>query len=280
MKKLLYILLFIHISITGISQAIQLTNPTGGAIWPAYSIQKIEWTSVNIDNIKIDYSLDSGRNWLSLINSYPAAAGYYEWTVPYKTSDSCFFRIADIANPGTLSTNYPNHPFIIPAASMQLNNLPGIVYTGTAIPLNWVSNGLQQVNIYLSSDSAQTFTVIATGVNATINYYNWIVPEINAFNCFIKIQSAGQDSTTAISTIPFAIQKLAKSTATKFKGGYYDGYAAANNSTKKILLTAPNTVDSIFGNTIYPIQWKENNMDLVNIYFSFLNNNFSQSLPL
>ncbi len=67
---------------------LQLKKPAAGDIWPALSVQRIEWSTANIDNIKIETSLDSGRTWTVLLSSYPASATYYEMTKGYVHADN------------------------------------------------------------------------------------------------------------------------------------------------------------------------------------------------
>ncbi|MCX6300049.1 MAG: hypothetical protein NTY72_13255, partial [Bacteroidetes bacterium] len=119
MKKKLLLLVTLLISFTAFSQVLQLQKPAAGDLWPAYSTQRIVWTSTNINSIKIESSLDSGRTWSVIVGSYPATATYYDWTVPNKISDSCFIRISDVLNAATTSSNYSGSPFKIPPPSIS-----------------------------------------------------------------------------------------------------------------------------------------------------------------
>jgi len=64
------------------------------------------------------------------------------------------------------------------------------------------------------------------------------------------------------------INSLAVSLVNKFKGGAFDGHAVSNNLQKRVQLLAPNKPDSLFGSTVYTIQWKQNNVDQINLKFS------------
>ncbi|OYU55558.1 MAG: hypothetical protein CFE25_11625 [Chitinophagaceae bacterium BSSC1] len=250
---------------------LQLKKPAAGDIWPALSVQRIEWSSANIDNIKLESSLDSGRTWTVLLSSYPASATYYEWTVPEKTSDSCYIRISDVLDPSTSSSNYKNNPFKIPAPSISIDPLPNAVFAGTVLPISWVSSGIRKLNIYVSYDNKATYTKIADTVTGNYFYYNWIVPANYQTTCFVKLESASNTGLTAINESAFAIEALAKGRVDKFKGGAFDGHSVSSNAQRLLEITKPNTRDSVFGNTAYTISWKQNNLERVNLYYSIDN---------
>jgi len=148
------------------AQVIQLRKPAKGDVWPAFTLQRIQWTSTNIDNIKIESSLDSGKTWNTIISSYPASAEFYDWEVPNKVSDSCFIRVTDVANPGTFSTNYPANPFIIPKSGLSLDAIPSMVYGRSVLPIPWTHSGIKKVNVALSYSGRSQFVKIADTVSA------------------------------------------------------------------------------------------------------------------
>ncbi len=250
---------------------LQLKKPAAGDIWPALSVQRIEWSSANIDNIKLETSLDSGRTWTVLLSSYPASATYYEWTVPEKTSDSCYIRISDVLDASTSSSNYKNSPFKIPAPSISIEPLPNAVFAGTVLPISWVSSGIRKLNIYVSYDNKATYTKIADTVPGNYFYYSWIVPANYQTNCFVKLESVNNTGLTAINESAFAIETLAKGRADKFKGGAYDGHSVSSNANRTLVITKPNARDSVFGNTAYTIGWKQSNLERINLYYSIDN---------
>lgn len=268
MKRLLLILLLLGTGSCLFAQTLELTRPAGGTIWPAYSIQRIEWSSANVDNIKIESSLDSGRTWSVIINSYPASAQLYEWEIPNKISDSCFIRISDVTNATISSSNYKKNPFKIPPPGIVIDTLPASVQAGTVLPISWTSSGIKKLNLYISYGNRNDFVKIADTVPATVFYYNWQVPSSIASQCFVKAEDASQAALSDTTKLPFEIVRLPRNTSAKFKGGAFDGHTAANNKQKNLTLLSPGLADSVFGNTRYSIAWKQNNTERVNIYFS------------
>ena len=46
---------------------------------------------------------------------------------------------------------------------------------------------IEFVNIYFSSNNGQNYQLIAANIDAKLGTYNWLVPDINADNCLIKV---------------------------------------------------------------------------------------------
>lgn len=259
------------------AQAIVLRKPIKGDIWPSYSKQRIVWDASNVDNIKIESSLDSGRTWKLEVSSYAASAGFYEWDVPNKTSDSCFIRIIDVDDSTKSSSNYPNNPFKIPPPGITIDSIPTTVFKGAVQPITWVSSGVRKVNIFVSYNNKISFTKIADSVIATSFYYNWIVPNITGSQCYIVINDANNNTLADTLKLSFALANLPVINTNKYNGGYFDGHASAANSANLLKLLTLNNADSIYGSSIQNIKWDARNIDLINIYYS-ANNGSSWSL--
>ena len=85
-------------SLLGPLNSISLTSPNGGENWIIGNSYNITWSSSNITNVKIDYTTNSGSNWINIISSTSASAGSYNWTVPNTPSSQYMVRISDAAN--------------------------------------------------------------------------------------------------------------------------------------------------------------------------------------
>src|SRR5690606_17315785 len=80
--------------------SVTVTSPNTNVAWQANTTQSITWTSANIDNVLIEYTIDNGSNWTSIITT-PAGSGAYSWLVPQVPGGStqCAIRITDVLNP-------------------------------------------------------------------------------------------------------------------------------------------------------------------------------------
>lgn len=266
--KLLIVYSLILFAIGAKGQAILLQKPTKGDIWPGFSIQRIQWSSSNIDNIKLESSLDSGRSWNTIVASYPASAGYYDWELPNLVSDSCYIRVSDILNPTTSSSNFKNNPFIIPKPSLSLDSIGNQFFSRTSIPVSWTFSGVKKINIYISYGNTFQFQKIVDSVSANNGYYNLILKDTAINNCYLKIEDLSNPGFSDTLNAPFSIIALPNNNLTKFKGGFYDGHSTTSNRKTELLLISPNKKDSLIGSKNYTIRWKEQNIEKIKIEYS------------
>jgi hypothetical protein len=96
MKQFLTTVLLLVVIAFAKSQSLQITSPNGGEVWQGGSVHNITWTSTNVDNIKIEYSLNNGLTWTVIAASYPVSSSSYSWTVPCIGSTQVKVRITSV----------------------------------------------------------------------------------------------------------------------------------------------------------------------------------------
>jgi hypothetical protein len=75
---------------------ITVTAPLADERLPIGTTKMIEWNAVGcIDNVKIDYSLDLGATWTTLVTNM-TNSGLYGWTIPELPSARVLIRISDL----------------------------------------------------------------------------------------------------------------------------------------------------------------------------------------
>jgi hypothetical protein len=81
----------------GFTPYINILYPNGGEYWINGTTEAIAWTSENIDDVKIELSIDNGTNWITIVDSIPNT-GLYTWTVntPYY-SEECLIKVSDLS---------------------------------------------------------------------------------------------------------------------------------------------------------------------------------------
>ncbi len=99
---------------------ISVLSPNGGEVWGRNTIQEIQWSVDEIENVKIDYTTNDGTEWNNIIPNINGNIGTYNWSVPNTTSSSCKIRISDIQNSTTfdISDNF----FTIGKTEIEPNN--------------------------------------------------------------------------------------------------------------------------------------------------------------
>ncbi|WP_375754837.1 lamin tail domain-containing protein [Corallococcus exercitus] len=76
--------------------SVKVTAPNGGETLQAGSTFSITWTSSNVAQVTITYTLD-GTVWRTVASNVAASSGRYTWTVPSESSSSARVRVADSA---------------------------------------------------------------------------------------------------------------------------------------------------------------------------------------
>ncbi len=119
MKNHLYVLIMIIIAVTALGFApesdsfgsrgedrdfrkITIVNPLGGEKFLAGSKQKISWQiSRSIRYVKIEYSIDNGKNWIEIVKSMKMDEPFasYDWEVPCTPTSEAKIRITDVYGP-------------------------------------------------------------------------------------------------------------------------------------------------------------------------------------
>ncbi len=103
-----------------------LTSPNGGETLGAGLVHPISWTSSgNIGNsISIEYSINGGSNWYSIVESTPVGSGSYEWEIPAYSSNSVLVRIRSNDNPtiSDISDAYFSMEVCIANAAFSVNS--------------------------------------------------------------------------------------------------------------------------------------------------------------
>jgi hypothetical protein len=75
---------------------IRVTSPNGGESWTVGNTEEITWLSENFDgtDVKIEYSTNSGTDWLPVTNSTPNTGSYF-WPIPDTPSEYCQVKVSD-----------------------------------------------------------------------------------------------------------------------------------------------------------------------------------------
>jgi PKD repeat protein len=94
--------------------ATTVISPNGGESWQTSSVHDLTWTSANVANVKLDYTLDGGTSWTEIVASTAASAGRYSWTLPSTTSTNAKVRVSDVASSASDISN----------ASFTITNAP------------------------------------------------------------------------------------------------------------------------------------------------------------
>ncbi|MFH0734579.1 MAG: T9SS type A sorting domain-containing protein [bacterium] len=226
---------------------IALTSPNGGENWSAGSQQNITWNSNNITNIKIEYTTNSGTDWLTVIANTAASAGSYNWVVPNTLSALCKVKISDILEPAM--NDESNGTFAIYQAVLSVLSPNGGENwrVGTSKNITWSSSNITNVKIeYTTNNGTNWSTVIAT-TPASSGSYTWAIPNNPSQNCKVRISDALNTTINDVSNNTFVIYQ------------------------PLVVITTPNGGENWRVGTNQNITWTSNNVANVKIEYSINN---------
>lgn len=209
---------------------------------------QINWIAEGTSNyVNIEYSLDS-TNWLPIINNYNNS-GVYNWTVPFYSTSTLWYRIKDANNSSILDVN--NQPLSINIGTpfLQITQpFNGAIFVvNSTTNISWNSGGVNAINIEYSIDGGNNWITIATNINATTNSYSWNLPAAPISNGILKISDA---------SIPLLFNQI-----------------NFNTSAPTISLTSPIGGENWNTNNYHYITWQSVGVNYVNLLYSDNNGN-------
>jgi endonuclease/exonuclease/phosphatase family metal-dependent hydrolase len=89
----------------GGTPSVTVTAPNGGESFAGGSTQNITWTSSNITNVRLEYTVNGGTNWNVITSSTAASAGSFAWTLPAVSTSAARVRVSDTASSATDESN-------------------------------------------------------------------------------------------------------------------------------------------------------------------------------
>lgn len=219
---------------------LNLIYPNGGEFTASGSPIDIRWSNTPVANIKIEYSVNNGSNWVDIITSTPTSSGNYSWMVPSVSSTQCLIKISDVSNASIFDisespfeigevANNLGGPYVSDANTILLlhfdNNLDesshdytvgdhGIAKSYIAHPINSLSEAIYFDNSNSTNDSyvsvPNALSEMSLSANWTIEFWFYIKSWDQSFNNWpipILLPTAGFDANYALE-IPASQKRL------------------------------------------------------------------------
>lgn len=232
-----------------LSKSVKVIYPNGGERWIAGSTQNILWEADGIQNMKIDYTTNSGVTWNNVVASTPNTKSYAWTLIPSLTSDNCKIRVSD-ASDATFFDESDNFYAMTPTPKITVTSPNGGEYwqSGSNQEIRWVSENIQNVKIEFTSDGGANWSTIINSTTTNTGTYPWInIPSMHSLQCKIKITDAKYGSPTDLSDNNFTI---------------------SNQVTKSIKVLSPNGGEDWEAGTKQNITWNSSGINKVKIEFS------------
>ncbi|MDR3611384.1 MAG: hypothetical protein P4L27_12530 [Ignavibacteriaceae bacterium] len=265
-------------------QTIKVLSPNGGESWNANSTQPITWYSSQVNNVKIEYTIDNGNSWSTITSSTPSV-GYFLWSaLPNTPSTNARIRISEAVSgfPSDASDSVftispqPALKIISPdggenwmsgsSQTIRWNALGKINFTGNSIqklkssPYFPLTIANIKIDFTTNNGSEWISIVPSTPNNGT---YLWnSVPSLNSSLCRVKISDADAGVPFVVSDSTFVIY---------------------NNIPRDIVVKSPNGGEIWQAGTTQVINWSSTGVTSVKIDFTTNNgvdwNTIVDSIP-
>jgi len=208
---------------------IVLIAPNGGELYEPGETLQIQWSSQNIQNVKIDISTDNGTTWSNITPSTAAGSGQFDWLISQQVnSDSCLIRICDV--PSQSICDVSDNVFIIQESSSLTVISPngGEVWPwGSTQDITWSSINVTDVKIELSLNNGAIWTKIIESTLSNGNY-SWLVNPLQpSTQALIRISDVSDETTVDHSDDVFTID-IAPGVEDEFSG-IPDSYKLSQN---------------------------------------------------
>lgn len=236
-------------TITALPGTISLYTFVNSVFVAAGSSQAIMYTSTNITNVNIEYSVDGGLTWMFIAINTPATGNYY-WTIPYSVTSTGFIRVSNAANSSVFSQNINPFTIFVPSLYLLTPNGGETLQGSSNYTISWSGIPSQYyVLVQLQMAPNMPWQDIAyttsSGFN-NVNSYVWHVNNISSNTCKIRIIDASDSLIMDESDNTFTINQVAT----------------------QIYLLLPYGGQTFATNTPIQIQWSVVDVDSLDIYFS------------
>ncbi|MCX6149158.1 MAG: hypothetical protein NTX22_01390 [Ignavibacteriales bacterium] len=200
---------------------ITVLTPNGGESFLTGTSNNITWTSTNIANVKIEYTINNGATW-SVISESTPSDGVFEWAnIPDINSSLCRVRISDSDDgvPFDISNNnFIIYNQIVQGIELTSPNGGEQWQAGTGQVITWSASGINNVKIEYTTNNGLEWNTIVGNVKST-GAYEWNVPNITSTQCKVRISDAIDGQPSDESNATFKIKPVPMIKVLKPNGG-------------------------------------------------------------
>lgn len=204
--------------------AVKLLSPLGGDFLEVNDVtHDVLWAKREVNNVKLEYTTNDGGSWTDIINTTPAAAGKFIWTLPDVNSADCRIRISK-ADDGSIIDQSPKFTISnVKSVDLTYPNGGEVLKTGTTNNITWSCRNINNVKLEYTTDAGTTWNNINASVPAKNYKYPWLIPAVISTDCKVRVSNAADAALLNESTNVFTI----------------------NNSKSKIKIPAQNLNDGV-----------------------------------
>jgi len=180
---------------------ITLTVPNGGEQWIAGSQRFITWSAFDSSGVSaysIDYSTNSGSNWVTVQAQTTGNPGTYAWNVPQTPSTTCLARVTvwdaayntanDVSN--DVFSIIASNDSIAPTVTVLAPDGGEVWYSNDIDTIRWVASddiGVASYSISYTTNGGGSWNTIQARATGNPMIYLWHVPNIVTSTCKVRV---------------------------------------------------------------------------------------------
>jgi predicted amidohydrolase len=188
---------------------VSLRYPNGGEFIIQGDTCPITWDSLNIDEVKVEYSADNGSSWAEVDPCNTGNTNRYDWLVPRIDSDKCLVRITDANDPNVSDTSDGTFAIRPPIKLLTPDGGERLI-AGTTYRIIWDTYVGKYQNRHIvidySTDNGLTWTEVDPPNKGNPGLYDWLVPPLISDYCLVRISIANVPSVFDTSNDTFRIR--------------------------------------------------------------------------
>jgi PKD repeat protein len=186
--------------------SVEVLYPNGGEVLLQNDYILIDFTTLGVDTVDIEFSDDNGASWTLEQQFWPVANGYYYWTVPAITSTTCLIRVSKTGNPSIFDISDGTFTISEPYIEVFEPNGGEIYASGQqGVDIQWNSPGYWgDINILFSDNNGASWTTLASNI---LNYGSWNIdfPSVVSTQCLIKVENSNDANMFDVSNSTFTL---------------------------------------------------------------------------
>lgn len=175
---------------------LRVIKPNGDEEISKQSVSRIEWLSSGVNKVKLEYTLDNGMSWTTIVDDYQSF-GAYDWFTPDVVSSLGKVKITDKSN--NQVTDESDGLFKITAGTSFIHLINPQLNVewkvGTIRDITWNnSDNIFTVDIEYSIDNGLTWVLIADDLpspGSKENKFSWLIPNTPSNTVKVRISGLG-----------------------------------------------------------------------------------------
>ncbi len=155
---------------------------------PIYTSGKkdfIRWTSKDNANVRFEFSANGVDGWTVVTGTVNTNKEEVEWTIPAANTKNAVVRMVDVATGKVLAVS---EPFRILSGTLVITNprANDKLNFGEKRPVRWVHENVNTFTLQYSIDNGATWNTLAGDFKASLRSFDWMVPNVNTKNAWVR----------------------------------------------------------------------------------------------